>query len=79
MWLLSKEFLVIILIAFGLATPLSYLALDQWLNGFAYRVTIEWWPFLFAGAITFVVAIITVSYHAFRASRINPVEVLKYE
>ena len=79
MWLLSKEFLVIVLISFGIATPLSYLLLDEWLNGFAYRIVIEWWPFIFAGAITFIVAILTVSYHAFRASTISPVEVLKYE
>ncbi len=79
MWLLSKEFLIIIAISILISTPLSYFLLNEWLNGFAYRVAITLWPFLIAGFTTLIVAIATVSYHAFRASHINPVEVLKYE
>ncbi|MBV6647660.1 MAG: ABC transporter permease, partial [Cyclobacteriaceae bacterium] len=77
--LLSKEFMWLILLAFGLSAPLAYLLLDSWLDSFAYRITIVVWPFVSAGVLTFLVSMLTVSYHAYRASRINPVETLKYE
>ncbi|MEM9328784.1 MAG: FtsX-like permease family protein [Bacteroidota bacterium] len=77
--LLSKEFLLLIAIAFVIAIPLSYQLLQGWLNQFAYRVDIVFWPFLLAGAVTLSVALLTMGYHALRASRINPVESLRYE
>ena len=77
--LLSQEFAYLILVALALSIPVSYLLLDQWLNGFAYRVSLEIWPFLSAGLITFAVAMLTILYHAYRASWINPVVALRHE
>ncbi|MEM9390170.1 MAG: FtsX-like permease family protein [Bacteroidota bacterium] len=79
MSLLSKEFSVLLLVAFLIGIPLSYLFLEQWLNGFAYRVELSPWPFMLAGALTFLIAMSTVFYHAFKASYINPVDTLKSE
>ncbi len=77
--LLSREFMPLILIAFVLAVPVSYVLLSQWLSAFAYRVGIEAGPFVVAGAITALVCTITVAYNALKASRINPTDTLKYE
>lgn len=77
--LLSRQFIYLILIAFAISIPVSWLLLDGWLNGFAYRVSLEIWPFVIAGVITFAVAMITILYHVFKAYRINPVRALKHE
>ena len=77
--LLSKEFIYLILFALAVSIPVSYLLLGRWLDGFAYRVSIGIWPFVIAGAITFSVAMITILYHALRASTINPIKTLRYE
>ncbi|MEQ9307756.1 MAG: FtsX-like permease family protein, partial [Marinoscillum sp.] len=77
--LLSKEFLLLIGVAFVISVPSAYLILDEWLSGFAFRIGIEIWPFVVAGGITLLVAFTTMTYHALRASLINPAETLKYE
>lgn len=77
--LLSKEFMLLIAVAFVIAIPLSYYFLNQWLNGFAFRVGINLWPFIIAGVVTFIISMVTIAYHAMKASLINPVETLKYE
>ncbi len=77
--LLSREFMLLIFVAFLIATPVAYWSLNEWLSGFAYRIEMVWWPFILAGVITFLIALITVAYHALKASLINPVETLKYE
>ncbi len=77
--LLSREFMYLIGLAFLVAIPLSYYFLNAWLNGFAFRTTIEVWPFLIAGVLTFAISFLTIVYHALKASLINPVETLKCE
>ncbi|WP_420317878.1 ABC transporter permease [Ekhidna sp.] len=77
--LLSKEFMLLIIVAFVIAIPISYYSLTEWLNSFAFRTEIRVWPFILAGALTFIISIITIAYHALKASLINPVETLKYE
>ncbi|MEP1097040.1 MAG: FtsX-like permease family protein [Cyclobacteriaceae bacterium] len=77
--LLSREFLLLIIIAFVVAVPISYLLTKEWLNGFSYRIGIEVWPYIISGLLTFFVAFATVAYHSLRASSINPVDTLKYE
>lgn len=77
--LLSKEFLLLIVLAFVVAIPVSYFFTQEWLNGFSYRIAMEVWPFAIAGILTFIVAFLTVTYHSMKASLINPVETLKYE
>jgi ABC-type antimicrobial peptide transport system permease subunit len=77
--LLSKEFAKWVLIANALACPAAYLAMRNWLQGFAYKTEIAWWLFLVSGAGAMIVALLTVSLQALRAAQTNPVKALKYE
>ena len=77
--LLSKEFMLLIGIAFLISIPLSYYSLDEWLNSFAFRVNVDAWPFFVAGLIALVISFATVAFHGLKASLINPVDTLKYE
>lgn len=79
MFLLNKDFLKWVLLAFVLACPISWYAMDQWLQNFAYRTEFSWWIFALAGMLTLAVAIITVSWQSWRAASKNPVESLRYE
>ncbi len=79
MVLFSKEFIYLILIAFAISIPASYLLLERWLDEFAYRISLNAWPFIIAGVITLSVSLITILSHALKASYINPVKALKYE
>ncbi|GAB5526455.1 MAG: ABC transporter permease [Roseivirga sp.] len=75
----SKEFLLLTGLAFVLATPLAYFALDSWLANFAYHVTPGIMAFVLAGAVTLLLVLITVSYQAVRVAMVNPVKVLRSE
>jgi putative ABC transport system permease protein len=77
--LLSKDFLTLVVIAFVIATPIAWLAMNKWLEGFAYKVTVSWWMFAMAGALALFIALITVSSQAIRAAVANPVKSLKTE
>jgi putative ABC transport system permease protein len=77
--LLSKDFVKLVLVAFAVATPLAYFAMQRWLQDFAYRVDIGWWIFALAGGIALVIALLTVSFQAIKAAVANPVEALRYE
>ena len=77
--LLTREFVVLVLLADLLAWPVAYVIMNQWLAGFAYKIDISMSSFLFAGAVSLVIAFLTVSYQAIRASTTNPVEALRYE
>lgn len=77
--LLSKDFSKLILVAFVLAIPVAYYFGNSWLNNFAYRVDIGLSIYLIAGIIALTLAILTVSFHTFRAARRNPVDSLRYE
>ena len=77
--LLSKEFLRPVLIAFLIASPVAYLAMNQWLQGFVYHINISWEIFAFAGVVTLLITLLTVSYQAIRAALMNPVKSLKTE
>lgn len=79
MALLSRDFLVLILIAFVISCPLAYVLLNQWLEGFAYRIDIGFWPFVVAGVATFLVALLTIGFHSMKAALVNPALALKYE
>ena len=68
-----------ILLANVLAWPLAYYAMNRWLQGFAYHITINIWAFLAAGLFTLVVAMLTVGLQSLRAATANPVESLRYE
>ncbi len=77
--LLSKEYIVLILIAIIISIPVAWMAMDKWLQKFAYRITIEWWMFLLAGLIAIVIALLTVSSQAIKAATANPVKSLRTE
>jgi hypothetical protein len=78
--LLSKDFLVLVLVAFVLAMPLAGLAMHKWLENFEYRVNLQWWMlFGFAGAIALLIALATVSFQAIRVAVANPVNSLRSE
>ncbi len=77
--LLSKDFLKLVLIAFVLAVPLAWYAMNTWLQGFAYHIDISWWIFALAGFLTMLIAQATVSYQAIKAALVNPVQSLRSE
>jgi putative ABC transport system permease protein len=75
--LFSKDFLLLILIASMVAWPVAYVLVNNWLHGFASRITISWTLFLYASFGLFLITEIIVLYHAIRISRLNPTQVLK--
>ena len=77
--LLSKDFLVLVFIAFVIASPLAWWAANNWLTGFAYRISISWWMFLLAGFLAMVIALATISVQAIKAAMANPVKSLRTE
>jgi ABC-type antimicrobial peptide transport system permease subunit len=77
--LLSKDFLKLVIVSFIIAAPISWWAMNAWLQDYNYRVTIEWWVFAMAAILSVVIAIITVSYQAIKAAIANPVRSLRTE
>lgn len=77
--LLSKDFLLLVIIAFAIAAPLSYWGMNKWLEAYPYRVTIEWWVFALAAALAILIALLTVSYQAIKAATANPIKSLRTE
>lgn len=75
----SREFLMLIALAFLLATPLAYFTLSSWLANFAYHVNPGVKAFALAGSVTLVLVLITVSYQAIRVALVNPVKILRSE
>jgi putative ABC transport system permease protein len=79
MYLLSTEFTKWVLMANVLAWPIAYLAMTQWLRGFAFRIHIGPWPFLWGAFLSCAIALVTVSYQALKSAVSDPVESLRYE
>ena len=77
--LLSKDFLKLVAIAAVIAFPVAWYAMHNWLQDFAYRVSIQWWIFLAAGFLASVVALVTISFQAIKAALANPVKSLRSE
>ncbi|MBS1598076.1 MAG: ABC transporter permease [Bacteroidetes bacterium] len=77
--LLSRDFLKLVLIAFLIATPIAWWAMNKWLEGFAYKVPVSWWMFAAGGLIATIIALFTVSFQAIKAAIANPVKSLKVE
>lgn len=78
-YLLSQEYLKVIVIANLIGWPLAYYFMDRWLTSFAYRIDLSWYYFLIAGVATILVAMITVSYQSVKAALSNPIKALRYE
>jgi putative ABC transport system permease protein len=77
--LIAKDFLVLVVIASVIASPIAWYLANGWLRDFAYRITIHWWIFAAAGVACLVVAAITVSFQAIKAALANPVNSLRSE
>ena len=77
--LLSKDFLKLVLIAFLIAIPIAWWAMNKWLEGFAFRIQISWWMFAIAGFATVLIALFTVSSQAIKAALSNPIKSLRSE
>jgi ABC-type antimicrobial peptide transport system permease subunit len=77
--LLSKDFLKLVLIALAVASPFAWYFMHQWLESFAYRISISWWVFGLAGLFAVVIALVTISFQAVKAALVNPVKNLRTE
>ena len=77
--LLSKDFLLLVLIACVFAFPLAWWAMHKWLMDFAYRVNIKWWVFVVAAIAALLIALIAISFHSIKAAIANPVKSLRTE
>lgn len=77
--LLSKEFVVLVLISCLIAAPIAYYFMYEWLQKYTYRIDISWWVFVAAGASAVVITLLTVSYQTIRAALANPVQSLSNE
>ncbi|QIK54411.1 FtsX-like permease family protein [Dysgonomonas sp. HDW5B] len=77
--LLNKDIVIWVIISFVIACPISYLFLNNWLDGFVIKVNLSIWVFLLAGIVSCLVALLTVSYQTWKAARANPVDSVKNE
>lgn len=77
--LVSREFIVIICIASVLAFPVSWYAMNRWLEDFAYRVSLSWWIFFLSAFVALIITLCTVGVQALRAASVNPVNSLRTE
>jgi putative ABC transport system permease protein len=77
--LLSKDFVVLVTISFIIAAPIAGYYMNQWLQGFAYKIELSWWIFATAGIVAMCIAIITISIQAIQSATVNPVKSLRSE
>jgi putative ABC transport system permease protein len=78
-FLLTKNFVRWVIIAFVVACPIAWYFMQQWLENFAYKTNLNWWIFGLAGILALAVALFTVSFQTIKASLRNPVDSLRYE
>ena len=78
-YVLSKNFIILSLIAITIAFPITWYAMTKWLQGFTYRISIEWWMFAVAGFAILLIVFITVSFQSIKAAFANPVKSLRSE
>ncbi len=77
--MLTREFVLLILMAFIIATPISWYSMNKWLQNFAYKINLQWYMFVAAGVIALMIALITVGFQAIKAAIANPVKSLRVE
>ncbi|WP_461091013.1 ABC transporter permease [Spirosoma gilvum] len=77
--LLSRDFIVLVIIAFSIATPIAYYTLTNWLQKYAYRTELSWWIFVAAGSGALLITLLTVSFQSIKAALMNPVKSLRSE
>ena len=76
---LNKDFVKWVAIAFVIAIPIAWYAMNKWLESFAYKTTLSWWIFALSGILALGIALLTVSWQSWKAATRNPVEALRYE
>ncbi len=79
MYMFSKEFVLMVGIAFVIASPLAWYFMQQWLEDFVYHIDIKWWIFIAGGGAAVMIALMTVSFHAAKAALSNPIKNLRTE
>ena len=79
LYMLNKDIIKWVLIAFVIACPIAYFTIEKWLENFAYKTSLSWWVFAFAGLFTLGITLLTVSWQSWRAATRNPVEALRDE
>jgi putative ABC transport system permease protein len=77
--MISKEFIILVLLAFVIAVPLAWMGMYKWLENFAYKTGISWWIFLLGGFTMVGIALITLCFQTIKAASANPVESLRSE
>lgn len=77
--LLTKDLLILVVVALLIAVPIAWFASTRWLEDFAYRINISWWIFLLTAFTVFLVAFVTLSFQTVKAALANPVESLRFE
>ncbi len=77
--MLNSGFIKRVVIAFAIATPIAYYAMNKWLENFAYKTELSWWIFALSGMLALGIALLTVSWQSWKAATKNPVESLRYE
>ena len=76
-YLFSKEFIILIAIAFAIATPIAWYFMHNWLQNYVYRINISWWLFAAGGFVAIIIALATISFQAIKAAFANPVKSLR--
>jgi putative ABC transport system permease protein len=77
--LLSKDFIILVVISLIIASPVAWYFMNRWLEDFAYRIHISWWVFVLAGSAAILIALLTVSFQSVKAAIVNPVTSLRSE
>ncbi|SFW84502.1 ABC transporter permease [Chitinophaga sancti] len=77
--LLTKDFIVLVAISLVISAPIAWYAMHKWLQGYAYRISIDWWIFVGAAILVMLISLFTTGYHAYKATLANPVKSLKAE
>ncbi|MES2265996.1 MAG: ABC transporter permease [Bacteroidota bacterium] len=77
--LISVDFIILVIIALVIASPLAWWLMNIWLQNFVYRIEMQWWVFLLAGIIAVIIAFATISFQAIKAAVANPVKSLRSE
>jgi putative ABC transport system permease protein len=77
--LISKDFLMLVLIAVLIATPIAWFAMNKWLQEFPYRIQIQWWMFALVALVALAIALMTIGINTVKAAMQNPVKSLRTE
>jgi putative ABC transport system permease protein len=79
LYMLNREFFILVAISFIIGTILTWFALHKWLQSFAFRTELSWWIFVLTGVIAFGIALLTVSWQSWKTATKNPIEALRFE